>query len=132
MRLAALALILPLLGTSLSAQELRPAPAFYTEAIFAIRMADALALDCPDIQVDFAATQTQVDAMNAQLDQEGFDLDQPFAQMIDFAPQIRGLQDAFTEKYDLADPTSESICAAAHSEMAEATQIGKLLTKDAE
>ena len=93
-------------------------------------MAEALALSCSTVEVDLFATQARVTDLNAQLAEDDFDTDRPFAQMIDPSPAIRDLQTAFLERYPLQDPSDEKVCAAARSEIAEGTIIGQLLVQD--
>lgn len=117
-------------GSAVQAQDLRPAPDYYTNAIFSIQMAEALALSCSTVGVDLFATQARVTELDELLAADGFDTDQPFAQMIDPAPVLRDLQTEFLAKHPLQDPTEEKVCAAALTEIAEDTIIGKLLVED--
>ena len=117
-------------ASTVQAQDLRPAPEYYTNAIFSIQMAEALALSCSTVGVDLFATQARVTELDELLAADGFDTDQPFVQMIDPAPVLRDLQSDFLAKHPLQDPTEEKVCAAARTEIAEDTIIGKLLVED--
>lgn len=114
------------------AEDLRLAPTYYTDAIFSIQMAEALALSCSTIGVDLFATQARVTELNELLAADGFDTDQPFSQMIDPAPTIRDLQTAFLEKHPLNNADEAEVCAAAATEIEDDTIIGKLLVKELE
>lgn len=126
------ALMIAAMAAPAWAEELRPAPDYYVEAVFAIQMAEALALDCDAVTVDLFATQARVTEMTEALVADGFDADQPFAQMIDPAPRLRDMQAAFVGQYGLEDPDQDALCAAARSEMEKTSPLGALLKDDVE
>jgi len=125
----ATALVLP---AAVSAQDLRPAPAYFPETLVAINLAEALALACRSVGVDLFATQNAVMELEEKLETDGFDPDNPFAGMIDPAPMMRDLQQAFLDKYPIEGGSEAEVCTAANQEIAEETAIGKYLIADPE
>ncbi len=119
---------LGLIATPAFAEDLRPAPDYYVEALFSLTMAEALATSCRTVGMDLLAAGAATTGLTEQLAEDGFDTEQPFAQMIDPAPAIRDLQADFLVKHPgLNEPTEEIVCNVALAEMAEETVIGRLL-----
>ena len=115
-------------ATPLSAEDLRPAPAYFVETFFELTMAEALASACPAVGMDLLAAGAATTDLRLKLATDGFDPDAPLAQMIDPGPALRDLQDAFLVKHPgLADPTEDSVCAVARAEIADETPVGGYL-----
>ena len=111
-----------------SAQDLRPAPDYYIDALFSLTMAEALAQSCSTMGMDLLAAGAATTELQEKLIADGFDAEEPFAQMIDPAPVLRDLQTAFLIKHpDLNTPDEAKVCAAAQVELEEATTIGRFL-----
>lgn len=123
---ALIAAALPAWGP-LAAQELRPAPDYYVEALFSLTLAEAIASTCGGLGMDLFAAQTRTMELSEQLAADGFDAREPFSQMIDPAPQIRALQAEFLARYPLQGADEAAVCAAGRSEIQQDTVIGKLL-----
>ena len=116
-----------------SAEDLRPAPEYYVETLFALTMAEALATSCSTMGMDLLAAGAATGELQDKLEADGFDRDQPFAQMIDPAPALRALQEAFLEKHpDLAAPDEAQVCAVARAELEQETRVGRYLNAGAE
>ncbi len=116
------------LSAPLAADELRPAPDYYVDALFTLTMAEALATSCTAIGMDLLAAGATTTELREKLSADGFDGDQAFSQMIDPGPAMREMQAAFLEKHPgLNAPSEEIVCAVAVQEIAEETRIGGFL-----
>lgn len=121
------------LTSPLAADELRPAPDYYVETLFALTMAEALATSCPDIGMDLLAAGARTSDLRDELAADGFEPNALSTQMIDPAPALRDLQAAFLEKHPgLGDPDEASVCGAARAEMAQDTLVGTYLFEGVE
>lgn len=115
------------------AEDLRPAPHYYVNTLFALTMAEALATSCSTMGMDLLAAGAATIELQEKLAADGFDRDQPFAQMIDPAPALRTLQESFLEKYpNLASPDEAQVCAVAHAELEEGSLVGRYLNAGAD
>lgn len=118
-----------LVPLAVDAQELRPVPDYFAEAIFASSMASSLADYCGAVAVNADAFAEKRTELLAQLAEDGFDPDTAMAQMMDPTGQVHALQSAFLEKYPLEASTQAQVCTAALSEMGRGTLIGSLLVE---
>lgn len=116
-----------LLAAPAFAQELRPAPAYYTDTVFAVSMAEALAKGCPALGLNFYVVQERLDMLEARLGEDGFDVKEPFTQMIDPSPVFGLKQQAFLAKHPIEGAAGAEVCAAGRTEMSDETLIGTLL-----
>ena len=113
--------------------ELRPAPAYFLDAIVASTTAQQLARSCPDVSVDPVVVSNASGGVLNRLEADGFDVTTADLGMQDATDAIKERQDAFLAKHTLSDGASiESVCAAARVEMAEGTQIGTYLVEVSE
>lgn len=110
-----------------SASELRPAPAYYTDSVFAVTMAEALARGCGRIGINFGAVQERMTMLEAQLEEDGFNTETPFDQMIDPSPVFGAMQQDFLAKHPIEGRGEQAVCGAAAVEIAQETVIGSLL-----
>ncbi|WP_425090621.1 DUF5333 family protein [Tropicimonas sp. S265A] len=109
------------------AADLRPAPAYYTETVFAVTMAEALAQGCGQVGINFGAIQERMTMLEAQLEEDGFSTETPFNQMIDPSATFGAMQRDFLARYPIEGAGSEAVCGAAASEISQETLIGSLL-----
>lgn len=114
------------------ADELRPAPDYYTDAVFAVTMAEALAKGCGTVGVNFAAISEQMTALETRLSEDGFDTATPFNQMEDPSAIFDAMGRAFLTKYPIEGQSAEAVCGAASAEIAAETLIGSLLLEATE
>jgi hypothetical protein len=112
---------------AVQAQDLRPAPAYYTDSVFAVTMAEALAQGCLKVGINFGAVSERMAMLEAQLADDGFDIDAPFDQMIDPSPVFGAMQQDFLARHPIEGQGEDAVCAAATAEIAEETMIGSLL-----
>ncbi|WP_424971540.1 DUF5333 family protein [Dinoroseobacter sp. S76] len=124
------ALISLVLAGPAFAQELRTAPSYYTNTIFAVTMAEALAQGCQALGLNFFAVQSQLEMLEARLGEDGFDTDEPFDQMIDPTPIFASMQQDFLVKHPIEGAPQAEVCAAGQTEMDEETLIGRLLISE--
>jgi hypothetical protein len=117
---------LALVGPALS-QELRPAPGYYTDAVFAVTMAEALATGCARVGVNFGAVSARMDMLEARLAEDGFDVATPFEQMQDPSAIFDAMGRAFLTRHPIEGQGAEAVCGAARTEIADETLIGSLL-----
>ena len=117
-------------ATPVAAEDLRPAPEYFVDALFATSMAQALAEICEDLGLNFPQMQVTFDTLNTQLSADGFDTEEPFKDMQDMTGQVHQRQSAFLEKHPIEGATPDEACAAARSEMAEGSAIGALLMEE--
>jgi hypothetical protein len=125
MRGLALAAILAAMPAA--AQEARPTPDYFAEAVFDMSTAQALARSCTRVSVDPIAAAARSELLLTSLDRDGFSLDAPHEQMDDPDAAIRALQTAFVERYALDKPGEERVCDVALAEIAAGSGIGMLL-----
>lgn len=109
------------------AEDLRAAPAYYTDTVFAVSMAEALAKGCTALGLNFYEVQTQLESLEAQLGDDGFDTDAPFEQMVDPTSVFAGMQQNFLAKYPIEGAPEAEVCAAGRTERQDETLIGALL-----
>lgn len=109
------------------ADELRPAPGYYTDAVFAVTMAEALATGCATIGVNIGAVSERMDMLEARLAEDGFDVATPFDQMRDPSAIFDAMGRDFLTKHPIEGQGPEAVCGAASTEIAEDTLIGSLL-----
>ncbi|WP_424966665.1 DUF5333 family protein [Dinoroseobacter sp. S375] len=109
------------------AETLRPAPSYYTNTVFAVTMAEALAQGCGALGLNFFAVQSQLEILEARLGEDGFDTDEPFDQMIDPTPIFTSMQQDFLTQYPIEGASQAEVCAAGRTEIGEDTLIGMLL-----
>ncbi|MDJ0995464.1 MAG: DUF5333 family protein [Dinoroseobacter sp.] len=109
------------------AQELRPAPSYYTDSVFAVTMAEALAQGCSRVGINFGAIQDRMTMLEARLEEDGFNTETPFDQMIDPSPIFGAMQQDFLAKHPIEGKGEEAVCGAAAVEIANETMIGALL-----
>jgi len=114
-------------ATAAAAQELRPAPKYFLETMFAVPMAEQLAAYCVTVDMNFVALSVQYDTVTARLAADGFDAEDPFANMVDTQVEMEALQTAFLTRHNLAGADQARVCAAAMTEISEASLIGLLL-----
>ncbi len=118
-----------MLGCPLGAQELRPAPGYFVDAMVAITTAENIATTCPNLSFDaVAASDVTTEVMEA-LAADGFDGKNLQGSMADPAEAVRGKQAAFREKHKLAQDEADfiRICMAGFAEIREASQVGGFL-----
>ncbi|MDD9716161.1 DUF5333 family protein [Dinoroseobacter sp. PD6] len=106
---------------------MRPAPDYYTDAVFAVTMAEALATGCATVGVDIGAVSEQMTRLEAQLSEDGFDTATPFEQMLDPSAVFDAMGRAFLAKHPIEGQGTEAVCNAASAEIADETLIGSLL-----
>lgn len=110
--------------------ELRPAPAYFLDAIVATSTAQQLAQSCPDISIDPVIVSQASGDVLTQLEADGFDVSADDMGMLDASAEIQERQDAFLTKHALSNGAqTDEVCAAARLEMAEGTQIGTYLVE---
>ncbi|MEM1076963.1 MAG: DUF5333 family protein [Pseudomonadota bacterium] len=112
------------------AQELRPAPSYYTNTVFAVTMAEALAQGCEALGLNFFAVQSQLEMLEARLGEDGFNTDEPFDQMHDPSAIFDSMGQDFLTKYPIEGAGQDAICGAGQTEMKAETLIGRLLISE--
>ena len=127
MRCAALISLMALLPLPAQAQDLRPVPDYFAEAIFASNMARSLADLCASVEIDPAAVAMRREELLTRLRADGFDGENAMSEMEDPTGPVHALQSDFLEKYPLETATNAQVCAAALSEMGNGTLLGSLL-----
>jgi len=115
-----------------TAQDLRPVPDYFAEAIFSSSMSASLAELCGAVELDNDVIIAERDALLARLTRDGFDPENAMSQMADPTAQVHALQKTFLEKYALENATQAQVCTAAISEIDNETLIGSLLREIAQ
>lgn len=116
------------LAQPLCAQDLRVAPDYYIDGVFAASMAQQIALACPTLSVNPVATSTLSSGVLARLESEGYDITN-----LDF--DVRAGQQAldqrvtaFGERTGLqSGALTETVCLAGQREIKAGSDVGKLL-----
>ncbi len=117
--------VVPLAGT---AQETKPAPEYYLQAVVAFTAAETLARSCRTISVDPAALTGEAERVLTQLEADGFDTTRADAGMQDPTEELNRRLVALMEKHGLETGAGEDeVCAAARAEMAEGGAIADFL-----
>lgn len=131
-RAKALLFAIATLGGAAHAQELRPAPAYVSDMFAHVYAAETLAQWCPSVSVDSKQVQEAWVKVFARLDAEGFDVEREDAGMRDPSQEIGEAVEAWANKRNLSEASEISqVCRAAEAEMAEKTQIGRFLERNA-
>lgn len=118
------------LGAPALAEELRPAPGYYLDAVMDFTMAEQLARSCATLSVRADAMQARSAEVLARLQADGFDPALPNAGMEDPTMEVLARQQAFVDRHALPEAPGEAeVCAAGLAEIAAETQMGSFLTE---
>ncbi|MEM6275781.1 MAG: DUF5333 family protein [Pseudomonadota bacterium] len=128
MRRAAHILSLPASLWAVSVAAETSAPDYYIEALFAVSTAETLTEFCPAVGFDPRAANAQAEGVLNRLAEDGITGD-ALLSLTGIEAGVADLQAAFTERYALANPTEDSICAAAQAEMTAGSAIGRVLVE---
>ena len=115
-----------------AAADLRPAPDYFIGALIASEVAQAVALNCPVLSVNPSAAQKMSEDVIGWLEADGFDPADPTSEMEDATDRLRALQASFMDKHQLAGANSDQVCEAGRREIADGTDIGRLLVEVSE
>ena len=107
----------------------RPMPDYFVSALVATSAAQALALSCAELSVDPVAIVKASETLFTQLEEDGFDPNDPSAGMDNGDVELGAAQQAFMDKHQLDGAGSDVVCAAGRAEMFEGTEIGLLLVE---
>ncbi len=110
----------------------RPMPEYFVSALVATSAAQALALSCPELSVDPVAVVKASEGLMTKLEADGFDLNDPSAQMESGEAELTKAQTAFMDKHQLEGASGEAVCTAGRSEISQGTEIGTLLVEVSE
>jgi hypothetical protein len=108
--------------------ELRPAPAYFLEALTDLNLAQALATQCDTLSIDPVVAQGLTDSVLERLEADGFDPNDPVSQMQDSAPDLATLQQAFVERHNLTGTQRAAYCEAGLTDLLNQTGPGQYLT----
>ncbi|SFR54363.1 DUF5333 family protein [Litoreibacter janthinus] len=109
--------------------ETRMMPDYFVSALVATSAAQALALSCAELSVDPVAVVQASEALLGKLEADGFDPNDPSAQMESGEDRLSAVQQAFMDKHQLEGASGDAVCAAGRAEMSEGTEIGSLLVE---
>lgn len=112
--------------------EVKPAPQYFVDALFASTAAQQVALFCPSLSIEPIAAQNQSETILAKLDQDGFDTTQEDLGMADISDTVAGLSTAFMARHGLDGVGADKVCDAGRAEIADASYIGALLIEAAQ
>lgn len=115
-------------GTA-QAEDLREAPEYFIETVFAVSLSGALARACPSLSVDPAAVNRASLALDEKLAADGFPADDPVSGMTGAQAKMDARQDAFMTTYPLIGASTDEVCAAGRAEMAAGSVLGGLLVE---
>ncbi|WP_394196286.1 DUF5333 family protein [Litoreibacter albidus] len=110
----------------------RPMPDYFVSALVATSAAQALALSCPTISVDPVAVVKASEVLLSQLEADGFDANDPSADMESGEDRLSEAQAAFMDKHQLEGASGEAVCDAGRAEISQKTDIGALLVEVAQ
>ena len=109
---------MPVSGSA--AQELRPAPDYYLDAVVAFTAAESLAVACSEVSVDLQAVRVASGEILQQLEADGFDTSRPDAGIEDPSAVLNERLAALMNSHGLSSGADEdAVCAAARAEMSE-------------
>jgi hypothetical protein len=112
------------------AQDLKPAPAYYLDAVVAFTAAEALARSCSTVSVDPVQATAESGRLLDQLRADGFDTTRADAGMEDPTEALNARLTGLMEKHGLAAGATEAqVCAAARAEMAEGGMLAGFLVE---
>ena len=109
------------------AQDLRPAPEYFLNTMFAVPMAENLAAFCPTASLNYAVISVAHDEVMKRLTSDGFQTEDPFSEMQDTQPAMDAKLAEFMERHQLAGADQKMVCLAAANESAAGTMVGRLL-----
>lgn len=108
--------------------ETRVAPEYYLDALFDASMAQQIALACPALSVNPAATSAMTGQVLERLEADGFDMANPDFDAAQAQAGFAARLSAFAERTGLGDgAATDVVCAVGRSEIDGATKIGALL-----
>lgn len=111
-----------------NAQDLKPAPDYYLDAVVAFTAAETLARSCRTVSVDPVALTNESERILKRLADDGFDTTRPDAGMVDPSEELNSRLVALMTDYGLKNGSEEDeVCAAAREVMAESGQISGFL-----
>lgn len=111
---------LALLPLGALADELRPAPPYYVDAVAAFSLAEALGQSCSEVSVDLQGVWQISRDLLERLQADGFDPSGAEAGMTDPSGAVQMRIDALLDEHGLAPGADEeTVCAAARAEMVE-------------
>lgn len=111
------------------AEDLRPAPDYFVDAMMSITTAENIGTACPNLVFDaMGASDVTKDVME-RLAADGFDAKNLEGAMADPGDAVRAKQAAFLDKHKLAKDETDfiRICMAGFAEIKEGTQVGSFL-----
>jgi len=120
--------VLAVAGGAAVAEDLRPAPDYYLDAVVTVTAAQSLARSCTAVSVDPLRLAAISDEVLARLAEDGFDPSSPDPTMEDPSAVLNARLRALFEGHGLSDGVSEAqVCAAARAEMAAESDVGNVL-----
>lgn len=113
------------------ADDLRPAPDYFVDAMTAITTAENIATACPSLVFDATGAADVTTNVLGRLAEDGFDAKNLSAGMADPGDAVRSAQAAFRERHGLSRDGNAfvAICEAGLAEIAEGSQIGAFLAE---
>lgn len=124
--------VLACVATSARAEQLRPAPAYFSNMFAYVYAAETLAQWCPSVSVDDARIQSTWLAIFERLEAEGYDVNRKDAGIKDPSEEIGAAVQRWADKRNLSEASEISaVCKAAEAEMAERTAVGQFLKRSA-
>nr|WP_281494201.1 DUF5333 family protein [Jannaschia sp. S6380] len=119
-----------MLATPAWAEEVLPAPDYFVDSAMATSTAQVLARSCTRLSVNPVEMTRHGDAVLDALARDGFTAENLATRMADPSTQVAVQQRTFLQKHDLTEGASEAeVCVAGLREIAEGTNIGKLLVE---
>ncbi|NDR56398.1 DUF5333 family protein [Aliiruegeria sabulilitoris] len=119
------------MATPVLADDLRPAPDYFVDAMVSITTAENIATTCPNLTFDAVkASDVTTEVMEA-LTADGFDSKNLEGSMADPGDAVRAAQAAFLDKHKLSKDETDFIrvCMAGFAEIQEGTQVGAFLVE---
>ncbi|SDI26193.1 DUF5333 family protein [Aliiruegeria lutimaris] len=129
--LALTAMGISMAASGATAQELRPAPGYFVDAMVSITTAENIATACPNLTFNAVAASDATAEVMEKLAADGFDAENLEGTMADPGDAVRGKQATFREKHKLAKDETDFIrvCMAGFAEIKESTQVGSFLAE---
>ena len=118
-----------LVATPALAEDLRPAPDYFVDAMVSITTAENIATACPNLVFDAVAASDVTTEVMDQLSADGFDAKNLESGMADPGDAVRAKQAAFLEKHKLTKDETDfiRICMAGFAEIKEGSPVGRFL-----
>ncbi len=103
------------------------APQYYIDALYALQVAENVHEFCPNYALNEATYNEQKRWIKRRLKDDGFDTQNPRAQMKDVDLRLASKERQLREKFGFESDSQAGYCTAAKFEIAEQSLIGKML-----